>query len=661
MPKDKITEYSATNASNTDVGGTGILGTNFASNMDNAIREVMTHLKEMSTGTFPLEDTFTVGDPADLTKRVRLDAGLVTAGQTRVLQAPDVSGTLALHSQIPVLWEAPPTMEYYGGVAGSGNVAANVAAIAAYNTAINGATYPPPLSLADKMWDVGTTAITFPHPNTTLIGSWSARSDGATQGKLLSQKTSGTAFSFTGYAPTLDRVCLAGPGRSSGLAIVADFVGQAAADLDVTLIECLLQGGATAGNARGRGVTMRGGFLNDSTVGFAIGMPGSISAATSYENTREGGSRGYVFDGVRIHANVGQAVTNVDTDAEYLHGIQIINCLSDTLGDLFQGMAKHSLFANNVVYMATSQVFRITGAKNLAIHNNVIGGYLMTVAEFDALYPALVDPVYVVNPFYIDGDTEELSIVGNKIAFVSQAPIALISGAHKTMSYCNNGHHRTMLTNDSRTDPIMAIAAGVTVDGLTVRNNTAFLDTLANNASAAWIKNDGTITGLSIGGNVDNAELGRKQVTGSGTVAYFDEITLTPTFTFTTPGDLAVAGTGITGTAWIKDNGRLGFTITGSITITHTTAADNARIDLGLTGITFRGGGYGSQAVNLAYTGQIDMPAGYTQVGALAITGTDQIGLIMTGDNVDLLSVAKDHMPTAGGTYTFDIAGDVAI
>jgi len=95
MAKDKISDYSATAASNTDVGGVNIQGTAAISNADNALREILSHLKEMSAGTFPVEDTFTVGDPADLTKRGRLDAGNVTAGQTRVWAGPDYDGTIA--------------------------------------------------------------------------------------------------------------------------------------------------------------------------------------------------------------------------------------------------------------------------------------------------------------------------------------------------------------------------------------------------------------------------------------------------------------------------------------------------------------------------------------------------------------------------------------
>jgi len=94
MAKDTIPSYSATAASNTDVGGVGIAGTNAISNADDAFREIMSHLKEASAGTSPVEDTWTFGDPADLTKRFRFDGGSVTAGQTRVLTVPDANITL---------------------------------------------------------------------------------------------------------------------------------------------------------------------------------------------------------------------------------------------------------------------------------------------------------------------------------------------------------------------------------------------------------------------------------------------------------------------------------------------------------------------------------------------------------------------------------------
>lgn len=96
MAKDKISDYSATNASNTDIGGVNIQGSSTISKLDDGLREVMTHLAEMNAGTYPLHDTLTFADPADTTKKFRLDGGSVTAGQTRVLAVPDADGTIAL-------------------------------------------------------------------------------------------------------------------------------------------------------------------------------------------------------------------------------------------------------------------------------------------------------------------------------------------------------------------------------------------------------------------------------------------------------------------------------------------------------------------------------------------------------------------------------------
>jgi hypothetical protein len=49
MPKDKLTDYSATNASNTDIGGVNIDEGMLPSAVNNALREQMTHLKDFAS------------------------------------------------------------------------------------------------------------------------------------------------------------------------------------------------------------------------------------------------------------------------------------------------------------------------------------------------------------------------------------------------------------------------------------------------------------------------------------------------------------------------------------------------------------------------------------------------------------------------------------
>jgi len=63
MPKNKVSEWSATAANNTDIGGINIAEGCAPSGINNAIRELMAQVKDMQAGTD--SDNFTVG--GDLT------------------------------------------------------------------------------------------------------------------------------------------------------------------------------------------------------------------------------------------------------------------------------------------------------------------------------------------------------------------------------------------------------------------------------------------------------------------------------------------------------------------------------------------------------------------------------------------------------------------
>lgn len=96
MAKDKITDYSTTASSNTDVGGVNLAENSMLpSDVNNAFREVLSHLAEMNAGTHPVADTMTLADPDDLTKKFRFDGVGITAGNTRVVTMPDADTTLA--------------------------------------------------------------------------------------------------------------------------------------------------------------------------------------------------------------------------------------------------------------------------------------------------------------------------------------------------------------------------------------------------------------------------------------------------------------------------------------------------------------------------------------------------------------------------------------
>ena len=94
MAKNALTDYSATNSSNTDVGGVAIAGTNNISNFDNGLREVMTHLADAMAGTSPLSDGLKIGYASDLTANIQFDCSGITTATTRTVTFPDADVTI---------------------------------------------------------------------------------------------------------------------------------------------------------------------------------------------------------------------------------------------------------------------------------------------------------------------------------------------------------------------------------------------------------------------------------------------------------------------------------------------------------------------------------------------------------------------------------------
>ena len=96
MAKTKISQYDASASGNTDIDSIDLgEGTMVPSDVNNALREVMAHLADMNGGVAAIQDTFTLSDPTDDTKKVRFDAVGITTGNTRVLTVPDADATIA--------------------------------------------------------------------------------------------------------------------------------------------------------------------------------------------------------------------------------------------------------------------------------------------------------------------------------------------------------------------------------------------------------------------------------------------------------------------------------------------------------------------------------------------------------------------------------------
>ena len=108
MPKDKLTDYSATNASNTDVGGVNIDEGMLPSAVNNALRELLTHLKEFSDGTSGIDVLSLADDDASAAMKLQAPAS-VTSDTTLTL--PDGDGdsgqTLITNGSGTLSWAAP--------------------------------------------------------------------------------------------------------------------------------------------------------------------------------------------------------------------------------------------------------------------------------------------------------------------------------------------------------------------------------------------------------------------------------------------------------------------------------------------------------------------------------------------------------------------------
>ena len=109
MAKTKISEYDSTAANNTDVDGINIAEGCPPSTINNAIREVMAHLKDFQTGTsgdpFTNSSTVTSSGTLAVTGNLTLDGSAGTSGQVIVSQG---SGTPIWGSGFPsggiIMW-----------------------------------------------------------------------------------------------------------------------------------------------------------------------------------------------------------------------------------------------------------------------------------------------------------------------------------------------------------------------------------------------------------------------------------------------------------------------------------------------------------------------------------------------------------------------------
>lgn len=107
MPKNKVSEYSATASNNTDIGGINIAEGCAPSGINNAIRELMAQLKDMQSGTdgdgFVVGGAFTCSGAAVFSSTVTAPTPTTGDNSTKVATTAFVQGA-GLPSGCIVLW-----------------------------------------------------------------------------------------------------------------------------------------------------------------------------------------------------------------------------------------------------------------------------------------------------------------------------------------------------------------------------------------------------------------------------------------------------------------------------------------------------------------------------------------------------------------------------
>ena len=307
MSKDKITDYSTTSASNTDLGGISLLGTASPRVIKSYMPELMAQLADMNAGT-PLDDTFTRQDPDDNTKQFREDAVNIPTGTTRVIDAEYVYQIVERGGtpRLITAYVASGThtfntaTKYFqivavGGGGGSGGVDGTGAGNAGGSAGGNSGFYGRTTYLAKGALTTGTVVIGA--AGAAGAGTAGAGGDGgdttwadATNGTLTWKGGKGSAgrTATSNYAYGIP----ATPSASSASLIGTGPLGTAAATNNLTIA-----GGAGGSNPWGTGgcpsgVAFNGNVDGVSGTGYGAGASGAASHAVSGNGLGAAGTAG---------------------------------------------------------------------------------------------------------------------------------------------------------------------------------------------------------------------------------------------------------------------------------------------------------------------------------------------------------------------------------
>jgi len=468
MPKNAVSEWSATANNNTDVGGVNIAEGCPASGVNNALRTIMAQVSTFYSETLP-----TYADRAALAaatvpasvKNVRLEAYDATVDPSlggaiykRVVSEP--SHALKVQSADGAWWEVnePIVTPEMAGAIGDGAANDTVA--------------------VQSVLDTGFLAVGLPNYYACELLTFSTFGQKIFSNRGPALERGGTISALSSAVTTLgviaeggimfENVTIEGPGRSvAGSVLIKclrpDGGSGRLADIDVYFENCTLASAETLVHIFGRGFYATNNNFVDYVSAIKFDWPSPFLAGVNPNQNAVTGMRAYRIEDNRFHAGqAGRIMTNTGANKANITGIHFVGNYVDTMARLFDGELHDSLIAantmihNNVtqavlINITAGSSFGITGNLFYGMDDNGAGvtysviGIATLVGVVDALISGNIIKRVARDVFTIGAGSSNISINDNVMTDVClentgatvRYPLRLIA-AVDGVSFCNN-------------------------------------------------------------------------------------------------------------------------------------------------------------------------------------------------------------------------------
>jgi hypothetical protein len=616
MPKNKVSEWSSTAASNTDIGGIDIAEGCAPSGINNAIRELMAQVKDQQAGTDA--DNFTVG------------GNLAVTGTTTTTGAITANGGV--------------TGNLTGNVTGNvtGNTSGTAANVTGTVAVANGGTGLTTLTANNVMLGNGTSAPTFVAPGTS--GNVLTSNGTTWVSQPISAVTSLGTFTTTSYANggTINGSTLtlsAADGTKPGLVstVAQTIAGAKTFSSDILTNNDVRVGKGVAGNTTNTvlgklALVATSTVTNENIYNTAIGISTmqNVSGTGSY-NTAVGANSAFynnsgshnTYLGYQTGYNTTSGTNNVAIGSRALYGSTTGNYLTGAGNNAigFEAMKDISTTAADNIAIGLSAGTKLTtGTKNIFI-GSLAGSSISTgsTANTTGLNSILIG--YDVRPL-ANADNNEI----------------VISGWNGTAGTVGLGSNTTLIGSSTTTDARI-------MGALNLPNTTSSTST--------------TSGALTLGGGAGIAE--NINVGGTATIIGAATISNTTASSSTTTGALKVGGgAGIAGN--VNVGGTLG--VTGATTLSSTLGVTGATT---LSALTTTGTATISNTTNASSTSSaaLVVRGGVGIASDVKIGGTIEIdggspgaGKVLTSDATGVASwtYGAGTTSTQSGSYTITLS-----